>query len=326
MVTMVSRPEEAQPNEDDEVLELRMEEDNSEIEGFASSEDLGFRLDSDRNFEMSEASSVTWKVLTNVNETKATIGLAADNAWEQAVHEFEYIRTKLEAKCGSPRPRLNSLVNLIFGPESSVYKAFKDEGIFDDNELFLQFLATFFMCCSHQMSTKQLFDPDSRINLEGAMGKLEYVYYWKKIGSASTPTAVDRNREKMNPTGMLPFWMKLENAFNVYSRSLFINGFTGALQVTVDDDKCHFNGNQYTAGLKVVRHTKDNRNGHTCHTMVHSYSQIPIQIAWERSKNDSAEEATKRCYANGITPMAAAGAPGNLRHVRTGKDRKELAP
>jgi hypothetical protein len=85
MTTVVE--EEAPQEPADDVPELRPEEDYSEIQGLAAREDLGFRLDSDRSAEVGEASAVTWKQLTNVEETKATIGLAADYAWEQALIE-----------------------------------------------------------------------------------------------------------------------------------------------------------------------------------------------------------------------------------------------
>lgn len=120
---------------------------------------------------------------------------------------------------------------------------------------------------------------------------------------------------------MVPFWMKIEAAFNSYSRELFIKGLPGFMQVTLDDDKAHAQGSKYTAGLKLMRHVKDNINGHTLHTLVLSNSQIPIQVSWEREVNDSSQVATKRIFGDGITPMAASGEPGDLLHVGTGKDR-----
>ena len=52
-------------------------------------------------------------------------------------------------------------------------------------------------------------------------------------------------------------------------------------QVTIDDEKVHLQTRHDTAGLKLVCHVKDNICGHTLHTMVLSYSQMPIQIAWK---------------------------------------------
>ena len=132
-------------NGDDEVPEIRPVDDNNEIFGLPPQEDFGFRLDSDQRSDLESSSAVTWKELTNVLETKATIGLAMDTAWEQAQCEFEFIRAKIKDKCGTERPKLDAIVDLIFGPDSVVYKAFEEEGIFDDHKLFLQFLATFFM-------------------------------------------------------------------------------------------------------------------------------------------------------------------------------------
>ncbi len=67
-----------------------------------------------------------------------------------------------------------------------------------------------------------------------------------------------------------------------------------------------------------MRHTNDNVNGHTLHTLVYSFSQVPIQVTWERELNDNSEKASERLYHGGITPMAASH--GDLRQVGTGMD------
>ncbi|CAB9527303.1 unknown protein [Seminavis robusta] len=296
------------------------DEASPEVEPFGVV-DRGMALE---DFEREEAQGFdgpnVWKAVDNVDETKATIGVAQDAAWNQARVEMQFIRQKMERLCGSQRPKFAAIFNLLFGPESEVYRCFKEEKIFDCHDDFLHFVLTFFLSSSYQVSTKQLFDKYSRINLEGALSKEEYSVYWKKIGTASLPSLQERNRS-LTPTGMVPFWMKLEGSINNYGREIFIEGFPGpVMQVTLDDDKPHAHGNTYTAGLKSMRHVKDNVPGHTLHTLVLSYSQVPVQIAWEREVNDSSETATERIFSQGITPMAAQGG-GDLRPISCAKDR-----
>ena len=290
-------------------------------EVYLSHGDHGLPLDYNISEEIQLSNNVTWKDVGKVEETKATVGVALEMAWDHAQLEFEFIHQKLEDRCGSRKPSLGTIVDLIFGEDSEIFHVFKSENIFDAHDVFLDFLAIFLLSCSCQMSTKQLFSRYSPVNVKDFMSEEQYKERWARIGVACLPSVAERNKSE-TPTGLETFWLKVEGAFNKYSRELFLAGFDMPLQLTIDDDKAHFNGSGYNAGLKTVRHTQDNRNGNTCHTLVHSYSQIVVQIAWERTLNDSAENATQRCFGGGITPMAAPGATGgDLRNVYTAKDR-----
>ena len=173
---------------------------------------------------------------------------------------------------------MGKLFDLFLGQDSGTYKCFAAEGIFNNCDHFLQFLSTFFLASAYQVSTKQLFDKKSRIDLTGCMTKREYLETFAKIADTSLPPRHKRNRN-LTPAGMVPFWMKLEEAFNIYSREFFIKDYPGdKMHTTLDDDKPHGQVTGYMAGLKLMRHVKDNVNGHTLHTLVYSYSQIPIQV------------------------------------------------
>ena len=251
---------------------------------------------------------------------RATIGVANNVAWRQAKKELNFILSKLQQKLGTPRPKVASLADSVFGNQLQACQAFTNAGIFADHNVFPQFIGTFLLASACQVSSTQLFDKHSRINLEGLMKKETCNACWKKIGDADLPHPAAQNRDA-TPTGMVPFWMKLELAFNSHSHALFTEGFPGEICVTVDDDKAHFNGIKCSAGLKTVRRVKCNCNGNTLHTAVFSCSMMPIQATWEREVNDSSQASTERMFHNVLTPMAAPGRPGDLSQVTSGKDR-----
>ena len=259
-----------------------------------------------------------WTDVTNPHLAKATIGIAVGEGWEFAKKEMTFVREKLKTQFGTSKPTKDQLFDLVLGEQSEMYHTFKAESIFANYDEYTQFLSTFFLSSAYQVSTKQLFDKYSRIDLEGSMGKESYLSSWWKIGEASLPTRLERNKS-VTPSGAKPFWMKTETAYNDFCREFFVKEFPGRMQTTVDDDKAHIQGAGYTAGLKTMRHTKDNVNGHTLHTLVYSFSQVPIQVTWERELNDSSEKAAERLYHSAITPMAASH--GDLRHCATGMDR-----
>ena len=79
----------------------------------------------------------------------------------------------MKEKCGSERPKVDRIFDLMLGPNSEMYRCFLDEGIFDDHNEFLKFLATFFLASAYQVSCNHLFDKKSRI--DNARGSLYIV-------------------------------------------------------------------------------------------------------------------------------------------------------
>ena len=293
---------------------MAFDEEGPEIWSDPDLEDFGLTAN-DLEREFSGGSAVVWKDIRNPTP-RATVGVSSTEAWDQAKIEFKFLRDKLEKETGTRKPTFESIFDLILGKSGGLYNLFLDAGIITDYDGWRRFLAAYFLSSSHQVSCKQLYDKYSRIDKTGAMDKEEYLATWQAIGKACLP----RN-QNLTPAGMVPFWMKLEDVMNRYKRDLFIQNIPGKLQTTLDDDKPKTTANNYSAGLKVMRHTKANVNGHTVHTLVLSFSQCVIQISWEREVHDSSEVATTRIFGNGVAPMAAAGQPGDLRNVSIGMDR-----
>lgn len=87
--------------------------------------------------------------------------------------------------------------------------------------------------------------------MDGAMDIKLYASFWRKIGNACFPNKQDCNKS-VTPTGLIPLWMTVEQAYNTFSLELILAGFDGELQTTLDDDKLHAQGNKYAAGLKCI--------------------------------------------------------------------------
>ncbi|KAL3926495.1 MAG: hypothetical protein SGARI_005587 [Bacillariaceae sp.] len=226
--------------EDEEIARLRQD-----VTGL-STEDWEAMMQEDN-------SDYKWTKVENVHQARFTLGVGVDESWSAAKREFEYFRDQMETKTGSRRPSLPTIVDFLFGENSPIFLEFKHEGIFDNNGPFKKFVATLLMSCVYQVSTKQLFSKYSRINLQGLMSKQEYVACWRKIGNASLPSELERNKCS-TPSGMVPFWLKLETAFNTYSRELFLHNAPLPMTITTDDDKAKVDNRKYHAGLKTVRH------------------------------------------------------------------------
>jgi hypothetical protein len=283
-------------------------------------EDRGITIEEMQKIHDDSGPPITWKDVDKAQMARATIGVGVDEAWTQAKKELSFIRCNLKRVTESAKPKVDDIFELIFGEDGDLSRVFQEHKIFESHDEYLQFLSTFFLSSAYQVSCRQLFDKHSRIDMAGAMGKDDYIRIWRKLGNANLPSSDRRNRI-ITPTGLVPLWMKVESRINTYCRELFLKDFPAHMQLTLDDDKPHVQSTEYTAGLKPMRHTKDNVVGHTLHTMVLSYSQTPVQIAWERELNDSSEAATERIFSNGITPMAAPGQPGDLCHVAVAMDR-----
>lgn len=217
-----------------------------------------------------------WKEINNPRDAKATISVAVGEGWMFAKKEMPYISDKLKTRLGTENPSPESIFDLAMGENSPIYRSFQAESIFQSYDGYAQFLCTFFLSSAYQVSTKQLFDKFSEISLDGCMEKERYLDIWWKIGEASLPPKLDRNKS-VTPSGIKPFWMKVEDAYNDFCRDIFVSGFLGKMKTTVVDDKAHAQGTAYTAGLKLMRHTNGNVNGHTLHTLVFSFLKFQFR-------------------------------------------------
>ena len=262
-----------------------------------------------------------WKEYCDVDSSHVTVGFATSMAWRKAKAEFEVLRKMFKEKTGSEQPSLAQLINFMFGQDSLLFKCFSEAKVITDNKVFMRFVATFAQSAAYKTSTKDMFSQGSRLNLDGLMEEKEYRNIWTVVSGEGLPP-IDKRKQTRTPAGIVPFWMKVETALNTFCTQYIAKSVEEPL-VIVDDDKCHFaRGRQrYSYGLKLVRHTKDNRNGNNIHTAVLATSQMILQVAYERDTGDTTETCTKRIYHDAFTPMAPAGQLGNMSRVSTAKDR-----
>lgn len=97
-----------------------------------------------------------------------------------------------------------------------------------------------------------------------------------------------------------PGWEKLQNNLNDILRKISIEGSELFLSLVVDDDKIWLQNSSKNAKnrfkLKMVRHTRDNREGLNAHTVATSALTMPVNIQFE-TVGDSAVQCYKRAMA-----------------------------
>ena len=114
--------------------------------------------------------------------------------------------------------------------------------------------------------------------------KEDYNAFWRKINSTGLPPdgddtnyALDQSRNWGYATSCL--WLSVQNALNEDLKGLTIKGFDGRMSVTIDDDKVHYSTPEGRAGLKLVKHVRDNRNGHVLNTAAFTLLGLVIGVA-----------------------------------------------
>jgi hypothetical protein len=303
-----------------------LDDDDPEIPiaPFSKSADRGLSLEEQAAFEKEAVKgfgSIKWEAVGNPSSARVVIGYAASLGWEQFKREAAFFRSKMQEKLGNQKPDVGTLFNYFFGPETPMFSLYKEHACFLNYETFLRFLFNYVLSCAYQLSPRQLFDKNSFLKQTNGLDKEAYNKHWNFIGNACLPKRHERYRSTaLSTPGLNPLWRRHEDLLNDEARKFFIEGFPHELETTLDDDKAHIENRGYSAGLKNVKHVRDNRNGHTCHTLVHSFSQVPIHISWERVGGDSSEKAAQRIYSSAINPVAAPGG-GNMHRCEVSMDR-----
>jgi hypothetical protein len=212
------------------------------------------------------------------------LGEGVGKAWAQAKVEMESFQATLLKLTGTKTPKFDEVFEIIFGVESPVCKLFVEEHIVKSHVEFKRFLATLFLSSAHQSSVKDMFNPRSKINTAGVMGEIEYGKIWKLIAKSNLSERAAKMRR------LEPFWLMFERVINEQGKKLFIDPLPGNLvhQLTIDDDKVHIQTRKETAQLKIVRHVKDNVNGHTCHTM----ERHRLSLSWFSTPGSSQRSPT----------------------------------
>ena len=252
-------------------------------------EDVVFQEGWIRNDEMDESATLgdgVWNDSCRPRNATVEFGKGISKAWSQAKVEIKSFQEMLLKATGTINPKIDDVFDIVFGDNSPVCQLFVEQQIVKTPAEFKHFLATFFLSSAHQNSAKDMFNPKSRIVTDDLMSEKEYGQVWQFIAKSNLSKRDTRTRKTE------PFWLKFERIINELGKKLFIDHLPDdqVHQMTIDDDKVHIQTRKNTAELKIVRHVRDNVNGHTCHTMVLSFSQMPVQLAWEREDGDTTQE------------------------------------
>ena len=137
------------------------------------------------------------------------------------------------------------------------------------------------------------------------MSDEEYLNLWKEIEAHGLPNAKGSttNYEIHSNGGTSPFWKTLQDSIKSFLAELLTQDETRhKFILTIDDDKqwCNCGVGQ---GLRLVRHTNDNRDGFNLQTAALSASGLIVGLQYEEC-NDAKDAPVKRllknCFANTI--------------------------
>jgi hypothetical protein len=150
-----------------------------------------------------------WKDST-VDVISATVGDGSDTVFEMLCEELQFIRMAFRKEFDSEQPKLSDIVNLFYGPDSKIFRVFKD-AIKITHVEFIKFMKTFCVQTAYRVLCKEMFDSDSYIDT-CSLSTAEYTAIWHHIGKARVPSTVT-------------LWMKLEDALNELQREFLVEVF-----------------------------------------------------------------------------------------------------
>lgn len=265
-----------------------------------------------------------------IGKTKITMDEAKYMQWERAKKEILHVKHRLtkmlldfhdNASSGDVHsPTLPGIVDLCIGCDSAIGHFFKRELDLNDEE-YMEFMMTICIQAAYKVSTTQLFDDDSKLKHSVPMTKNKYTSIWKKLAtkkSISPYQMTNGRRESF-------LWEKFESILNNLLREISIVDREGKIGIALDDDKIWLNASKNnlldTFGLKYTTHTKPNRKGLVAHTAVSSGANMPLGVAFERTK-----DTTLQCFKRILTHLFCRNGDIDLSSVEVYSDRGYMLP
>jgi hypothetical protein len=217
----------------------------------------------------------------------ATVGEGSDTVFEILCEELQFIRMAFNREFGTMQPSLSDIANLFYGPDSKIFRLFKDTFKITHGE-FIKFIKTFCVQTSYRVSCTELFDSDSYLDTSKLCTSEEYLALWRKIGRFHIPKD-PKSSASLTDT----FWMQFEEVLNGLLREFIVEVLIGGqgddgrkisrLWLTLDNDKMHWNGTRHHhAWLQNTRHVRDNRMGFVCHHGVLPASGLTEKATWQK--------------------------------------------
>ena len=173
-----------------------------------------------------------WQEVNYGRPPTLSVDAARNDVLEQFLHEHSFIRLLInnidKNKDISP---VDKIISILYGPKSDVFRVFQDN--LDLNyEQFSRFLASFYMSCKWSMNWRAMWNnKDLNTSGRGFMPPDEMDKIWDKINNFHHGTII----------GDETFWQLLEDACNKTYKKFIPKKGEHKLNITLDDDKAHFN-------------------------------------------------------------------------------------
>lgn len=262
----------------------------------------------------------------DVNQKESPSILSFDDAkktnWEMGKKEIQHLQKTIHSTFNNNQnspldsKQLNhSLTVALLGAESKTGQFLCKELDLTAHQ-YLQFMCTFAIQASYRVSITELYDKISLLKDSVPMSKANYSEIWRNIATKKE-VAVDIMRTSRSAT---PLWQTLESIVNAEMKKFAIDNREGRIAISLDDDKIWFANKQAGKSdlfdLKYTTHTKANRKGAVAHTAVSTSLMIPLQIAFERTKDNAAS-----CFVRMLDNLFGASGTADLQNVDLHSDR-----
>lgn len=235
------------------------------------------------------------------SDVKFNINEGRKRAFSCAREEILHYHKRLKEKTGKSVPDICDAIEVLFGEESPFFREIAIIlGTTHDQEETYKFLATFTFQCIMTKDTNKFYDILEKLQGKGASTNVplvreEYEDYWKKLAEHGMRRSVVSDSFRS-----VPGWERLQQVFNALCRELMIEGREGKISLVFDDDKIWLTVSGANGvdkfKLKIVRHTKDNRDGLNAHSLCTTGFMFPVNIQFEIEK-DSPLQAYERAMS-----------------------------
>ena len=262
----------------------------------------------------------------DVDQKESPSLLSFDDAkktnWQMGKKEIQHLKKTIESTFNSNQDSPLSSKELNYSITLALLGAESNTGQFLCKELdltkdqYLEFMCTFAIQAAYRVSITELYDNISLLKNSVPMSQANYSEIWRNIATKKE-VAVDVMRTSRSAT---PLWQTLESIVNAEMKKYAIDDREGRIAISLDDDKIWFAnkraGKSDLFDLKYTTHTKANRKGAVAHTAVSTSLMIPLQIAFERTKDNASS-----CFVRILNNLFGASGTADLQNVDLHSDR-----
>lgn len=264
------------------------EDEDSNLDYYVGLSDMEFG-DEDSENEESNPNDSTLKNWKDVSPEKVSFSVnkGRQTALDQAKTELKHVVQRLQDLTKSKSPTTHQIIDLFFGDDAEFgHEICKGLGLKSNDENYPKFMQTFVVQNIMTKDSTNFYNILKRTlnqavpNENVPLDQEEYNAFWEKLANFG------RNRSDALPsTRPTPLWEFLQVALNRTFRSIAIECIGDKICIVIDDDKIWLDNTGSNATdrfkLKIVRHTRDNRNGLNAHTLVLAGFLIPVNVQFE---------------------------------------------